>query len=203
MNFILSKYKQQDERKKRVGDFFSNLFLPSLAKQRISKINLEIGCGHGHWLISFAEDRDDVMFVGIDLISKRIEKAVLKADKRNLSNVFFYKAEVMEFLMFMPECIKFSNCFLMYPDPWPKKRHHKRRIVQLEFLDLLANRCEVGCKLFFKTDHPAYYDWTLQTFNKSKSWRIENNPWPFESYSYFQNLLPNNRSCSAIKTDST
>mgnify|MGYP001201438720 CR=1 FL=1 len=201
MDIFLSNFKNKNVRAERVGDFFKHSLTPELLRANPSKIYLEIGCGHGHWLCSFAQETDDVLFVGIDLITKRIEKANSKKIKRELNNIFFLKADAMEFLSFMPDSVKFSSCFLMYPDPWPKKRHHKRRIIQPEFLNLLADKSNEDCKLYFKTDHTEYFDWTLQTIKNSQHWNIQNYNWPFESDSYFQQLLPNHQFCSASKLD--
>ena len=127
--------KEKKIRLKRVGDWFANTLAPSLENNGNTSFNFEIGCGHGHWLTSYAK-KPSHNFVGIDLISKRIEKANAKVEKRNLYNVCFCKAEANEFLEFCD--YELSNTFIMYPDPWPKKRHFKRRLVQLSFLELLA-----------------------------------------------------------------
>ena len=201
MDIFLSNFKDKNVRAERVGDFFEYSLIPELLIANPIKVYLEIGCGHGHWLCSFAQKTDDVLFVGIDLITKRIEKANSKKIKRKINNIFFFKADAMEFLSFMPDSVKFSGCFLMYPDPWPKKKHHKRRIIQPEFLNLLADKSNDDCKLYFKTDHTEYFDWTLQTINNSQHWNIQNYNWPFESDSYFQLLLPNHQFCSASKSN--
>ena len=76
----------------------------------------------------------DITSVGIDLITKRVSKATAKKEKRNLSNLFFYKAEAVEFISLIPDSIKIQNTFVMFPDPWPKHKHHKRRLIQHDFL---------------------------------------------------------------------
>ena len=77
--------------------------------------------------------------MGIDLITERIEKAVAKVIKRNLKNLFF-KAEPKEFLE--PCDRKITDSFVMYPDPWPEQRHHKRRLLQSPFFEILAYKTE-------------------------------------------------------------
>ena len=62
-------------RKKRVGDWKNEKLTPLLDDHNINYINLEIGCGHGHWLSSFAKEKPEEIFVGVDLISKRIQKS--------------------------------------------------------------------------------------------------------------------------------
>ena len=105
----------------RVGDFISTNIIPKLASGKSNFVNLEIGCGHGHWLTSLASSHRNELFIGIDLLSKRVRKADRKKELAHLDNVFFLKAEASEFLEALPEKIHIKNTFVMYPDPWPKK----------------------------------------------------------------------------------
>ena len=186
--------KQKVEKKSRMeraGDWFVNTLNPSLESNCNTSLNFEIGCGHGHWLTSYAIKRPSENFVGIDLISKRIEKANSKVEKRNLSNVCFYKAEANEFLEFCD--FELSNTFIMYPDPWPKKRHFKRRLIQFPFLELVAKKTLLGGKLYFMTDHNEYFFWSRTMISDSKYWELTEEKWPHEEISYFQNILPSNQ----------
>lgn len=144
----------------RVGEYIANNILTQFNKNGSGAINLEIGCGHGHWLTSLAPLRYNDLFVGIDLLSKRIRKADRKKELLNLKNIFFLKAEATEFLEALPENIYINDTFIMHPDPWPKKKHHKNRLIQDSFLEALHDRSQQGSKLFFKTDHEPYFEWT-------------------------------------------
>ena len=183
--------KEKKIRSKRVGDWLANTLVPSLENNGNTSFNFEIGCGHGHWLTSYAIKKPSLNFVGIDLISKRIEKANAKVEKRNLYNVCFCKAEANEFLEFCD--YELSNTFIMYPDPWPKKRHFKRRLVQLSFLEFLAKKTKYDGKLFFMTDHTDYFNWASTMISDSKYWELTDSEWPHEELSYFQNILPSNQ----------
>jgi tRNA (guanine-N7-)-methyltransferase len=183
--------KEKKIRSKRVGDWLANTLVPSLENNGNTSFNFEIGCGHGHWLTSYAIKKPSLNFVGIDLISKRIEKANAKVEKRKLYNVCFCKAEANEFLEFCD--YELSNTFIMYPDPWPKKRHFKRRLVQLSFLELLAKKTQYDGKLFFMTDHTDYFNWASTMISDSKYWELTDSEWPHEELSYFQNILPSNQ----------
>jgi len=157
------------------------------------EINLELGSGHGHWLTSFSENYDKELFLGIDLITKRVEKANQKVIKRKLKNVSFIKAEAIELLESLPTYISVKHCYIMYPDPWPKKRHHKRRLVDEYFLELLASKCKNSSKLFFMTDHDQYFTWSKSKILVSKFWSLVEGSWPHSEKSYFQDLLPQNK----------
>jgi len=181
----------------RVGDFIATNIIPKLSSSNSNCVNLEIGCGHGHWLSSLASLRKKELFVGIDLLSKRIRKADRKKELAYLDNVFFLKAEASEFLEALPKKIHIKNTFVMYPDPWPKKRHHKNRLIQDSFLSLLHINSQKESKLFFKTDHVAYFEWTKQIISESASWDLGSEPWPHNASSYFDDLFESSNSCSA------
>jgi len=181
----------------RVGEYISNNILQCIDDNKFNVINLEIGCGHGHWLSSIASCHKGELFVGIDLLSKRIRKADRKKKLLNLDNVFFLKAEAGEFLEALPRNLHIKNTFIMYPDPWPKKRHHKKRLIQSYFLRMLHDKSHRGSKLFFKTDHEAYLEWTKQAIADSSLWELGTEDWPHDASSYFEDLLGNSNSCSA------
>ena len=181
----------------RVVDFIAKNIIPNLAKGDSNCVNLEIGCGHGHWLTSLASFRKKEFFVGIDLVSKRIRKADRKKEISCLDNVFFLKAEASEFLEALPENIHIKNTFVMYPDPWPKKRHHKNRLIQDSFLRLLHDKSHMESKLFFKTDHLAYFEWTKQIITESATWDLGSEVWPHNASSFFDDLFESSNSCSA------
>jgi len=188
---FLELHRQKQDRKKRGGEWVENFIFPRLIEYDLSAINLEIGCGHGHWLVNYSQTETSQLFVGIDLISKRIKKAASKVTKQNLKNIFFYKAEATEFI----ECLdtKISKTFIMYPDPWPKHKHHKRRLIQLPFLKLLYSRTLDDGEFYFKTDHSGYFEWATSMVSESTYWKIIDKEWPHKAKSYFSELLPKNQ----------
>jgi len=190
-DFFLKSFPTDTEREKRVGRFFEESLLPTLLQDATPCFDLEIGCGHGHWLTEYSMANEDIFCVGIDLITKRISKATAKKEKRNLSKLFFYKAEAKEFVSLIPDSIKIQNTFIMFPDPWPKHKHHKRRLIQQDFLTLLHSKTSPTGETFFRTDHEPYFDWAVDMFAQSPLWTSSSSPLPFEHTSYFQDLLPN------------
>ena len=150
----------------------------------------EAGCGHGHWLTSYAEAHPGQVCVGIDLIALRIRKALAKRDKRGLENLHFFKAELGEFLEVLPPEIRFDSTILLFPDPWPKARHHRRRMVQQGMLDELARRTRPGGCFYFRSDDRDYYNWTLEHLEANANWQIDlEAEWPHETETYFQSLM--------------
>lgn len=153
-------------------------------------ILFEAGCGHGHWLTSYAEAHPEQTCVGIDLISWRIRKGLDKRDKRGLKNLHFYKAELGEFLEVLPPHIRFHRTVLLFPDPWPKARHHRRRMVQPAFLDEVARRTDSGGEFCFRSDDRPYFDWAIEHLEAHPEWEIDTSAsWPHETETYFQDLM--------------
>ena len=176
------------------------LFLEDIAKEGLPSggVTLELGCGHGHWLTAYAQENLDCLCLGIDLITKRVERANRKKKKRDLPYLRFFKAEAMEFLQAMTGSIKVDVTILLFPDPWPKKRHHKRRLVNKPFLDLLAKRSRKGGQLFFRTDYEEYFTWAKEALDNHTAWALApDQPWPLEHETFFQNLLPQYQSLAA------
>lgn len=167
----------------------------------LESILFEAGCGHGHWLASFAEAHPETQCLGIDLISWRIRKCLNKRDKRGLENLHFYKADLNEFLEVLPESIRFEQTVLLFPDPWPKARHHRRRMVQTAFLDEVAKRTDPGGRFCFRSDDRPYFDWTVEHLEAHPDWRIDHTAeWPHEEDTYFQDLMEEYFSVLAVRT---
>ena len=191
---FIQRFAQVSDRLERIRQFWDKL----LREEAQVELTLEIGCGHGHWLTAYAERNPDKCCIGIDLITKRVELAKRKKEKRKLPRARFFKADAMEFLEGMSNNVKLARTILLFPDPWPKKRHHKRRLLNEEFLDLLATRTQMGGKMYFRTDHEEYFEWVVAKVASHGSWAaLPEEPWPFEHETYFQNLLPKHRSIAA------
>lgn len=164
------------------------------------RILFEAGCGHGHWLTSYAEAHPEAQCVGIDLISWRIRKGLDKRDKRGLKNLHFYKAELGEFLEVLPEALRFERTVLLFPDPWPKARHHRRRMVQATFLDEVARRTDRGGQFCFRSDDRPYFDWAVEHLEAHPEWEISRAAeWPHEEDTYFQDLMEEYFSVIAVR----
>ena len=166
--------------------------------EKVGRILFEAGCGHGHWLSSYAEKHSEQICVGIDLIAKRVRKSLKKRDNRSLKNLYFFKAELGEFLEVLPKHIRFDLTVLLFPDPWPKARHHRRRIVQSAFLDQVARRTDPGGYFYFRSDDTEYCEWTRLHLRSHPEWDIDcTAKWPYETETYFQGMMENYQSVIA------
>lgn len=177
--------RRRAERVARLRESCADIFALS------QNISLEIGCGKGHWLSAYAAANPDELCVGIDLISERVRDSQRRAKNKNASNAHFVKAEALEFLEAMPRDARIGKIFIFFPDPWPKERHHKRRLMQHEFLDYIRQFANAGAKLYFRTDYREYFDWTAEIINENSNWEItEETELPLEEVSQFQRILP-------------
>jgi tRNA (guanine-N7-)-methyltransferase len=149
----------------------------------------EIGCGHGHFLTAYAQAHPEEVCIGVDIVSDRIDRAVRKRDRAKLPNLHFIHAEARLFLELLPPDTTFSRLFVLFPDPWPKLRHHKHRIMQAEFLSEVAKRAGKGARLYFRTDYTPYYEDTRAIVAAHPDWSLDATTadvWPFEHETVFQ-----------------
>lgn len=155
-----------------------------------TRVTLEIGCGHGHFLTAYANAHPEALCLGIDLAGDRVDRAVRKRDRAQLRNLHFFQAEARLFVATLPPEVSLEDIYILFPDPWPKLRHNKHRIIQADFLASLATRTMPGGRLCFRTDHAAYFDAGHATLRAHPDWEIVAEPWPFEFTTVFQSRAP-------------
>jgi len=157
----------------------------------------EFGSGHGHFLTAYAQRHRSEVCVGIDIIGERVERAKRKRDRARLDHLHFLHAEARLFLETLPAPSVISKVFILFPDPWPKKRHHKHRLIQPAFLSQLRSRVSPSAQLFFRTDYQPYFDEVQVTLSEHPEWRLSNAAWPFEHETVFQQRADTYRSLVA------
>jgi tRNA (guanine-N7-)-methyltransferase len=162
----------------------------------IDDIWLEIGFGGGEHLAHNAVQHPRIGIIGCEPFINGVAKLVAEIDERDLRNVRLL-ADDARFLLERLEPVSLSRVFILYPDPWPKKRHNKRRFVNDETLGFLAAALKPGGELRFASDIPDYIAWTLahvshfnrgngETFRwtaeKASDWRTPYEAWPGTRY---------------------
>jgi tRNA (guanine-N7-)-methyltransferase len=193
-----SSYEEILQEKLERKAYFSKLCTETFFDKTIT---LEIGCGHGHFLTSYAHAHPEKTCIGVDLCTQRIFQAKKKQERANLDNLHFIKADVIEFLEALPEPISIDEIFVLFPDPWPKTRHYKNRLIQENFLELLSRKSLVSSKLHFRTDHKEYFDWTINRIQTTPHWQLSNDAiWSFEEETIFQKKMKNYQSLIAFKS---
>jgi tRNA (guanine-N7-)-methyltransferase len=157
----------------------------------------EVGCGHGHFLAAYAAEHPEVLCIGVVITKDRIDRGIRKRDRAKLSNLHFIHAEAGVFLDSMPKKAVFSSIFVLFPDPWPKRRHHKNRIMQPEFLTAVAARAGDEARIYFRTDYEPYFQDTRTVIQDHAAWELVSEPWPFEQKTVFESRASSHHSLVA------
>ncbi len=135
---------------------------------------LEIGFGGGEHMATQAERHSDVLILGAEPFLNGVASAVRHVDERGLTNVRLRMGDARQLLMDLPDA-SLTRVFVLFPDPWPKARHHKRRLIQAETIAELARVLKPGSRLRFATDWADYAAWTLERLNSAPAfaWTAE------------------------------
>jgi tRNA (guanine-N7-)-methyltransferase len=123
---------------------------------RAAPLVLEIGYGDGDSLVALAASRTQVDFLGLEVHSPGIGHCLLRAEAAGLTNLRLIRRDAVDVLASNVSPATLAEVLIWFPDPWPKKRHHKRRLLQRSFLDLLASRLARGALLRVATDYEPY-----------------------------------------------
>ncbi len=135
---------------------------------------LEIGFGGGEHMAAQAGLHPDVTILGAEPFQNGVASAVRHIDEQALSNVRVHDGDARELIARLPDA-SLARVFVLFPDPWPKGRHKKRRIVQPETVAEFARLLAPGGRLRFASDWADYVDWTLERFlaNPAFCWPAE------------------------------
>jgi len=153
-------------RTQRVIPIVSPLFIPAerLARPidwsdefgRRAPLALEIGCGTGHFIVQRAMQQPDTNFLAIDIYNKGCLKTCNKLDAARIANVRVLRVEARELLIKALPAESLQAVYINCPDPWPKKRHRDRRLVNRDFLEVTLRRLVPDGDFFFSSDQHDY-----------------------------------------------
>ena len=144
-------------------------FLISMFGDPKLKLHLDIGCAAGEFLFDLALVNTSWNYLGIEIREKLVKTAKLKVREREIKNLYFVFGNAKNILNDVNSKFIFKNLKSIsfnFPDPWFKKRHHKRRVIQPEFINTLSNSMQKGALIFVKTDVKDlfdYMDWTISS----------------------------------------
>jgi tRNA (guanine-N7-)-methyltransferase len=165
--------------------------LASLFPMPVSAVCLEIGFGGGEHLIQEATAAPGTGFIGVEPFEAGMAKAVSAIDQAGLGTIRLFGGDAARLLDWLPPA-SLDRVDLLYPDPWPKRRHWKRRFVNADNLDRLARVIKPGALFRFASDIPSYVEWTLLrllkrddfawTAETADDWRRPFPGWPGTRY---------------------
>lgn len=141
---------------------------PSLF-QNDSPLKLEIGFGTGNFLIEMAVREPGSNFVGMDFYHKGIRKIITRINKLQLENIRIVYGDAREKIPLIFQDNELKEIFINFPDPWPKKRHIKRRLLKPQFIKALSKKLEKGGEVHVATDSKNYAREILVNFQTESS----------------------------------
>jgi tRNA (guanine-N7-)-methyltransferase len=136
----------------------------------IDDIWLETGYGAGEHLVWQAKAHPRIGLIGAEPYEAGTSKLLSKLAEESLPNIRLYEGDVRDVLDALPDA-SISRFFLLFPDPWPKTRHHKRRFIQMEMLDRLARILKSGAELRFASDDAGYLTYALERLMAHREFR--------------------------------
>jgi tRNA (guanine-N7-)-methyltransferase len=139
--------------------------------QSPAPIEVEIGTGYGEFMLEYCQKNPGINFIGLDHRFKRSYGLATKLNKLEHKNFRYLRARG-ERLEFMFDESEVQSIFYFFPDPWPKSRHHKKRLFQKPFLDACHKVLKPGGTLFVKTDHDGYFEWMLDHLKDDSRFEI-------------------------------
>jgi tRNA (guanine-N7-)-methyltransferase len=166
----------------------------------VDDVRLEIGFGGGEHLIAQASAHPEIGFIGCEPFVNGMAKALAGIESLGLRNIRLHHADAIALLDWLPDA-SLARIDLLYPDPWPKRRHWKRRFVTDATIAAAARILRGGGEFRFASDWPNYVEWTLLRFLRARTfrwtaeraddWRL---PWPgFNATRYEQKAVREGR----------
>ena len=154
------------------------------------KLHLDIGCAAGEFLFDLALVNTSWNYLGIEIREKLVKTAKLKVREKEIKNLYFVFGNAnnifndvhSNFFIDNVKSISFN-----FPDPWFKKRHHKRRVIQREFINMLANSLQKGCLIFIKTDVKDLFDYMDRTILSDSKFKTIDK----RDFNYLETFNPN------------
>ncbi|MES1203344.1 MAG: tRNA (guanosine(46)-N7)-methyltransferase TrmB, partial [Pseudomonadota bacterium] len=149
-----------------------------------SRLILEIGFGGGEHLVAQAAVNPDALFLGAEPFLNGVGSCLRHIEEAGVTNIRLHHGDARDVLAALADA-SLDRIDILFPDPWPKTRHHKRRLIQPEFLSELARVLKPGAEVRFTTDWAHYAAWTLEVFTRDPrfTWSAERaedwrSPWP-------------------------
>lgn len=157
-------------------------FDPAVLAPEAKEVWLEIGFGGGEHMAGQAANNPEVAIFGAEPFVNGVASALRHVEEGGLKNVRLHHGDAREIMAAIPDA-SLARVFIMFPDPWQKARHYKRRLIQPDFIADLARVMRPGAMLRFATDWSHYADWTLERFlaapnlfrwtsEKADDWRV-------------------------------
>ncbi len=147
-------------------------------------LEVDLGCGDGSFALALARHHPDRNVLAVERLLGRVRKVCRRAHQEQLENLRVLRLEARYTVEWLLPLHSVSRLHLLFPDPWPKARHHRRRLVQRDFLKALHDILVPGGEFLFKTDHEDYFQWTKVEVAASGIFKPVD--WPADAFFYPQ-----------------
>lgn len=164
MHFIRTYGRRRNRQPQEISSSFLTITLPTVAYKEKT---LDLGFGNGEILIKNGINNKNICYFGVEMYKNGINKVLKAIEEHQLKNIYVYEMDGREFLTLIPQTF-FSQVYIFFPDPWPKKKQKKRRLINEEFLESLNEKIQINGKIFFASDHEDYFNDVLNIFKNYK-----------------------------------
>lgn len=177
-SFVLRGQKLKDYQIQALKDHYHDFAIPyseggKLDFQKVfgnnNPVVIEIGFGMGESTLKIAKANPDTNYIGIEVFLYGFSKLLANASKEGLKNLKVMRFDAVQVLQDMVSDNSVDGFHVFFPDPWPKKRHHKKRLIQVPFATLLASKLKKGGYIYCVTDWEEYAKQMLEVFDQVKS----------------------------------
>ncbi len=144
-------------------------------------MELDLGSGDGGFLVAMAEAYPGRNFLGVERLLGRVRKTSRRARRLDLDNLRVLRLDVRYAVAWLLPRKAFRRIHLLFPDPWPKKKHARRRTVNPQFVAEVDQLLEPGGEFIFKTDHAGYFEDALEIIDASGLWE-KTGPLPVDPF---------------------
>ncbi len=141
---------------------------PSELFTREAPLEVDLGSGDGSFALAMARQFPDRNFLAVERLLGRVRKTCKRATEARLPNLQVLRLEARYTVEWLLPHASVSRLHLLFPDPWPKVRHHRRRLINPEFLGALSKVLVPAGDFLFKTDHEDYFEWATDKLSLSK-----------------------------------
>ena len=142
---------------------------------RVAPTIVEIGFGNGQSLLTMAKENPNENYIGIEVHRPGVGSLLIAMQQAAVSNIRIYQHDAIEVLQNCISDHSLDRVQLYFPDPWPKNRHHKRRIVQSDFIGLIAQKLKTGGVFHCATDWQPYAEWILEKMSETEQFSHNGN----------------------------
>ena len=165
------------------ADYFREARLEEIFQDTARPLEVDLGCGDGSFLVEMAATHPERNFLGVERLGGRAEKTAKRIGQRGLTNARVLRLESAYTIGWLLPAASVSRLHLLFPDPWPKKGHHRRRLFNdPEFLEGLARVLTAGGEFLHETDDRPYFEQAVEVMARQPGFMAQE--WPDDAFPY-------------------